>query len=155
HLVGDLRRAEGLDRNRDRPGDADRVGQLDLAALGQAGGDDILGDVAGGVGGRAVDLGRIFAREGTAAVAGQSPAGIDDDFAAGETGVPHRAAGDEAAGGIHVVFRSPVQETGGHDLLDDHLDDVALDDALVDLGGVLGRDDNRVHAPGHAVLVLD
>src|SRR5262249_37173832 len=54
--AADLLGAEGLDHDRDRVRDADRVGDLDLGALGQAGRDDVLGDVASGVGGRAVDL---------------------------------------------------------------------------------------------------
>ena len=54
--VGDLAGAEGVDVDADRLGDADGVGELDLALLGQARGDDVLGHVAGHVGGRAVDL---------------------------------------------------------------------------------------------------
>ena len=81
-------------------GDADRVGDLDLAALGEAGGDDVLGDVAGGVGGRAVDLGRVLAGEGAAAVAGHAAVGVDDDLAAGEAGVADRAADHELAGRV-------------------------------------------------------
>ena len=55
--------------DRDRLRDADRVGDLHLAAVGEAGGDDVLGHVARGVGGRAVDLRRVLARERAAAVA--------------------------------------------------------------------------------------
>jgi hypothetical protein len=35
-----------VDIERERLGDADRVGELDRAALGEAGGDDVLGQVA-------------------------------------------------------------------------------------------------------------
>src|SRR4029077_6421751 len=71
--AGDLRvgqgaGAEGLDHQRDRAGDADRVGDLNLTALGEPGGDDVLGDVARRVSGRAIDLGRVLAGEGAAAV---------------------------------------------------------------------------------------
>src|SRR5258708_1657148 len=45
----------------ERLGHADGIGELDRAALGEAGGDDILGEVTRGVGGRAVDLGRVLA----------------------------------------------------------------------------------------------
>src|ERR687891_87890 len=65
-VVGDEARAEGVDADRDRMGDADRVGDLELAAVGEAGGDDVLRDVARGVRGRTVDLRRVLAREGTA-----------------------------------------------------------------------------------------
>src|SRR5690348_8176454 len=55
-VIADLAGAEGGDRDRGRMRHADRVGHLHLAALGDAGGGDVLGDVARGVGGRAVDL---------------------------------------------------------------------------------------------------
>src|SRR5438046_1181167 len=75
HGLADLERihglgAEGLDHHRHGPGHTDGVGHLDLAAAGGAGGDDVLGDPAGGVGGRAVDLARVLPREGPAPVAG-------------------------------------------------------------------------------------
>ena len=71
--VGDLAGAVGVDVHADRLGDADGVGELHFAALGQAGGDDVLGDVAGHVGGAAIDLGRVLAAEGAAAVAAPPP----------------------------------------------------------------------------------
>ena len=92
--------AEGLDEQADRVRLADRVGDLHLAARGQAGGDDVLGDPAHRVGGRAVDLRRVLAGEGAAAVAGHAAVGVDDDLAAGQAGVAHRAADLEAAGGV-------------------------------------------------------
>src|SRR4051812_25483296 len=79
----DLLGAEGLDHDRDRVGDADRVRHLDLAAAGKSGGDHVLGDVTRGVGRRAVDLGGVLAGEGAAAVAGHAAVGVDDDLAPG------------------------------------------------------------------------
>ena len=78
--------AESVDQNADWLGDADSVGELHFAAVGQAGGHDVLGDVARHVGGGAVDLGRIFAAEGAAAVAAHAAVGVDDDLAAGQAG---------------------------------------------------------------------
>ena len=71
--VGDLAGAVGVHMDADRLGDADGVGELDLAPLGQARGDDVLGDVPGHVGGRAVDLGGVLAAEGAAAVPALPP----------------------------------------------------------------------------------
>ena len=82
--------------------DADRVGDLELAAVGEAGGDDVLRDVARGVRGRAVDLGRVLARERAAAVRRSAAVGVDDDLAAGEPGVAHRPADHELAGRVDV-----------------------------------------------------
>src|SRR4029450_5507357 len=72
---GDPRRVDGLgaerlDQERHGPGHADGVGHLDLGPPRGPGGHEVLGYPAGGVGGRAVDLGRVLARERPAAVAG-------------------------------------------------------------------------------------
>ena len=89
--------AERLDHDRDRMGDADRVGHLHLAAIGEPGGDHVLRDPARGVRGGAVDLGRVLAREGAAAMARHAAVGVDDDLAPGQAAVAHRTADHEAA----------------------------------------------------------
>ena len=61
---------------------ADRVGQLHQRAISEAGRDDVLGDVARHVARRAIDLGRILARERAAAVRRRAAVGVDDDLAA-------------------------------------------------------------------------
>ena len=82
------------------PSDTDRIRDLDLAALGDPGGDDMLGDPAGRICGRAVDLRRVLAAERAAAVAGRAAVGVDDDLATGEAGVSVRAAEHEIAGRV-------------------------------------------------------
>src|SRR5512139_2195742 len=94
---GDLAGAEGVDHQRGRASDADRVADLHHAPVGEPGGDDVLRHIAAGVGSGAVDLGRILAGERAAAVRGRAAVGVDDDLAAGQPGVAHRAADDEAA----------------------------------------------------------
>src|SRR6202020_2351170 len=101
-MGGDLLGAEGLDQQRELAGDADRVGHLDLGLGGEAGRDDVLGHVPGRVGGRAVHLGRVLARERAAAVPGEPAVGVDDDLPAGQPGVADRAADHEPAGGVDV-----------------------------------------------------
>ncbi len=59
--------------NAHRPGDADGIGDLHFAASGQAGGDDVFGDVAGRIGRRPVHLRRVLAGEGAATVPGIPP----------------------------------------------------------------------------------
>src|SRR3954453_12815637 len=78
--AGDLLRPERLDHDRYRVRDADGVRHLDLAAPGEPGGDHVLGDVAGGVGSRAVDLRRVLPGEGAATVACHAAVGVDDDL---------------------------------------------------------------------------
>ena len=77
--------------------------------------------------------------------------GVDDDLAAGEAGVAGRAADDEAAGRVHVVFRILVEQTGGEVRLDDGLDDRLAQ--ILDGDGVrmLGGDDDGIDAGGQAV----
>src|ERR1051325_7268354 len=84
-----------VDVDRDRVRDADSVSELDLAALGDASSDDILGDVSRHVTGRTVDLRRVFTRKGTAAVRASAAIGVDDDLAAREPRVALRSADDE------------------------------------------------------------
>src|SRR6185312_996887 len=80
-LLVDMRGAVGIDQQRHRIGDADRVGDLDGAALGKAGGDHVLGEIARGVRSGAVDLGRVLAGESAAAMRGIAAIGVDDDLA--------------------------------------------------------------------------
>src|SRR5690606_13827212 len=50
----DLAGAVQIDIDRQRLGDADGVAELDRGTVGETGGDDVLGEIARGVGGRAV-----------------------------------------------------------------------------------------------------
>ena len=86
-----------------RLGHADGVGHLHQHLVGHAGGHQILGDVAGGVGRRAVHFARVFARERAAAVGALAAVGVYDDFAAREAGIAVRTADDELARGVDVV----------------------------------------------------
>ena len=111
----------GVDRQ--RLGDADRVGKLERAAIGEAGGDDVLGEIARRIGGRAVDLGRVLAGEGAAAVRRRAAVSVDDDLAPGQAAVAVRAADDELAGRVDVpdrLRRDPAFRQ--------RLDDIGLDD---------------------------
>src|SRR6202035_974655 len=110
-----------------RFGYADGVGELDLAAVGQAGSHDILGNVPRHVGGRAVDLGRILAAEGAAAVTSHAAVGVHDNLASGKTGVAHGAADHETSGGIDVVLGIFVEQLCGDGGLDNVLQNVAAD----------------------------
>src|SRR5277367_4288905 len=84
-------RAECLDHDGGRLRDPDRVGDLHLAALRQARGHDVLGNVARGVSGGTIDLGRVLARERAAAVPGQTAVGIHDDLASREPAIADRS----------------------------------------------------------------
>src|SRR5262249_1757835 len=53
--------AVSIDINRQRARHADRIGELERATICKTGWDDVLGEIARGIGGRAVDLGRVLA----------------------------------------------------------------------------------------------
>ncbi len=89
-LLIDLAGAVGIDIDRERLGDADRIGELDGAAVRETRGDHVLRQIARGISGRAIDLGRILAGEGAAAMRGRAAVGVDDDLAAGEAGIAVR-----------------------------------------------------------------
>src|SRR6266487_4672579 len=92
--------SEAVDVEGERTGDADRIRDLQLAAVCQACGDDVLGDVARRVRRRAVDLRRVLARERPTAVGSGAAVRVHDDLPPGETRVSHRAADDELPGRV-------------------------------------------------------
>mmetsp|Transcript_18826 Transcript_18826/g.56867 ORF Transcript_18826/g.56867 Transcript_18826/m.56867 type:complete len:327 (+) Transcript_18826:548-1528(+) len=91
-----------LNKEGKRLGDADGVGELHARALGKASLHDGLGHPAASIGGRAVDLGRILARESAATMGAPAAVGVNDDLAAGEASVTLRAANDELARRVNV-----------------------------------------------------
>ena len=130
--------------------DADRVRDVHLAAVGEPGRDDVLRDIAGGVRGRAVDLRRILAREGAAAVARSAAVRVDDDLASRQARVAHRPADHELAGRVHVdevavlVEALLVVDARVEHRVEDLLDHVLLDRLGVDGLGVLRRDEDAL-----------
>ena len=143
-----------VDIDRQRLGDADGIGELDGAAPGKAGGDDILGEVAGSIGGRAVDLGRVLAGEGAAAMRSSAAVSIDDDLAPGQPAIAIRTANIEFAGGIDVpdgVLGDPVARQRGANIRIDDLKDVLRGQILLK---VLVRHDDLGDIGGLAIAVL-
>ena len=140
-----------VDIDRQRLGNADGVGKLDRATVGQLGGNDVLGQVARGVGSRAVDLGGVLAGEGATAVRRRAAVGVDDDLAAGKAGVAIGSTDHELAGRVDV----PVAIVGDLEVAE-RLADVRLDDAAHLLGvpvrvEMLGRQHDLRHVGGLAV----
>ena len=122
---------------------------------GESCGDDVLCDVTRHVAGRAVDLGWIFSGERAAAVTAVAAVGVDDDFAASEACITHRAADDEAAGGIDVEFGFAVEHLGGYHWFDHFVENRVGQIALRNFFAVLRGDDGGVNARGAAFDVLD
>ena len=147
--------AEGIHHHRHRIGDADRVRELNLQFLREAGGHAVLRDVARHVARGAVDLRGVFPRERAAAVRRRAAVGVDDDLAAGDAGIAVRPADDEAAGRVDVDFGVLVHQLGGDDAIDDLLDEVAAHLLVGHVFAMLARDDDRIDANGLAAFVFD
>ena len=100
---------ESIHHDRRRFRDADRIRDLNFAAICEAGGHDVLGHITRRVSGRAIDLGWILAGERAAAVARKSAVGVDNDLAASEAAVADGTADDEPPGRIDVELGALVQ----------------------------------------------
>ena len=154
-LIGDLSRPFGVDHDRHRLGDTNGICQLDLAFVCQICRDNILGDIAGHIGGGAVDLGRVLARIAAAAVTAHPPVGIDDDLPSGKPGIGLGAPSDEPTRGIYVVHDTlRVQELSGDDVKDHLLDDILPQLLERDVGAVLCGYHNGVHPSRLTIHIL-
>ena len=148
-LLGALvRGAVALDEDGERVSDTNGVGELDKRTTSELGADKGLGDPAGHVGGRTVDLGVVLAREGTTTVSTPATVGVDDDLTAGQTSITLGTTNDEAARGLQVVDGAVIEELVGDDLLDDLLLEGGTNLLSGDIVSVLGRDDHGVHTQG-------
>ena len=149
--------AFGVDRDVDRVRHADGVRHLDLALTRQPGGHDVLGHIARGVGGAAVDFGRILSAESATAVRTGAAVGVHDDLASGQAAVALRTANHEAAGRIDQVLRV-FQPLRWNHRLDDAFHH-GFDErgfhrvAHTHLGAVLAGNDNGLHAVRAAIHI--
>ena len=121
--------------------DPNCVGNLNFAAVGKPGGNNVFCYVSSGISGRAVNLRRVLSRKGTATMGRGTAIGIDNDFSASNSRITIRAADDEPAGGINVKFILRAHPTIWEDFFDegaDYFAHVRLFQRFV----MLCRDDN-------------
>src|SRR5512135_904760 len=86
-LVVDLPGPEGVDKDRDRLRNADRICQLDLYPSGNTRRNDVLCDIARNIGAGAVDLRRVLAGKTAAAVTAHTAVAVHYDLPAGQAGI--------------------------------------------------------------------
>src|SRR6516164_4854668 len=91
-----------IDVDRQRLGYTDGIGELDGAAISETCRHHVLGEIARGVGSRAVNLGGILAGKSAPAVRSRPPVGVDDDLATGEPAIPIGSADEELTRRIDV-----------------------------------------------------
>jgi hypothetical protein len=128
---------EGIEADGDGMGMANGVGELDFHTIGEAGGDDVLGDIATHVGCASVDFGGVFSTEGATPVAPRPAVGIDDDFAAGETTIAFGSPDDEATSGINEKFCAPIEHLFRENFTNEFFDNELLDLTMRDVFTVL------------------
>ena len=115
---------KSIHHDRHRMGDADGVGELNLTFGGKSSGNHVFRDVTRGISRAAVNLGRILARKGAAAMARIAAIGIDNDLSASQAAVTLWAADDKPTGRIDEIPGFPVQKFCGNHRLDHLFDDV-------------------------------
>ena len=96
--------AVGVHIESHRLGHADGVGHLHQHLVADTRSHHVLGDMARGVGRRAVHLRGVLAAEGAAAVGTAAAVGVDDNLAAREARVAVGTADDELARGVDEQF---------------------------------------------------
>jgi hypothetical protein len=153
--IGQLARSHRVHEERHGLGDPDRVGDLQLAAVGEPGGHDVLGHVPHHVGGRAVDLARVLAAEGAAAVPRHAAVGVHDDLAAREAAVAVGPSDDETSRRVDQVGDVSGKQPGRQGLLDDLLDEALLELVVGHVLGVLVGEDDRRDPRRFPAAVLD
>ena len=149
-----LARAKGAYLHTDGLCHADGISQRHFAFVRQTGRHQILSHIPGGVAGGAVHLGRVFAAERAAAVAGIAAVGVHDDLAPGQTRVARGAAQHKAAGRVDVYLGVLLPEVLGNDLVNDLGENAVFQLPAADLLVMLGGNDHRVHGHGLAVLIF-
>lgn len=81
--------------------------------------------------------------------------GVDDDFTTGETGVTLRSADDELAGGVDEELGVLGDHLLRDDFFDDPIDTELFDRFVINISGVLGRNDDVDDAGGLAIDIFD
>ena len=121
------------------------VGDLDEASVGEAVGNDGLGDVSSVVGSRSVDLGLILSGESTSTMWAPSTIGVDNNFSSSETGIGGWTTNVELARWVDDDL-GVNEHLGWDDLLDDFIGEHLVDGLVGDLRGVLSGDEDVVNS---------
>ena len=147
--------AERLDAYGNGSCDADRIGDLQLAALRKLCGNDVLCDVSCHIGRASVDLGRILTRERSAAVTRIAAVCVDDDLASGQSRIALRTADHKASGRIHQHAGLFIEQSFGQRRTDDIFDHIRFQLFVRDVLVMLCGNDDGVDVHRLVVRVFD
>jgi hypothetical protein len=147
--------AVGINEDGQRVGDTNGVGELNQDTVSKTSSDDGLSDPTSSVSSRTIDLGGILSGESSTTMGTPTTIGINDDLAASETSITVRTTNDETARRVQVENGLLVEVLSRNDRLDDVLQQLGSDLFLGDILGVLGGDDDGVHADRDRAAVLE
>nr|DAY97717.1 MAG TPA: hypothetical protein [Caudoviricetes sp.] len=105
----DAIRTKAIHIHRNRLGNTNGIGQLDFTSVSILLANDVLCNVAGGIGSTPIHLCRVFAGEGTATVTAHTAVGIGDDFSSSQTRVRKRRTHHETPSRIDQLFKVGIQ----------------------------------------------
>ncbi len=118
---------------------ANRIGQLHVAFLHDAGRHEVFGDVSGCVGRAAIHFARVFAGEGAATVRTASAVGIDHNFSSCKACIAMWTADEKAARGVDniggLLDFDPIAQYGCQHMVNHRRLQFRLTDLLAVLGG--------------------
>lgn len=135
-------------------GKSNSVRYLDEDSVCELGMDQGFGDVASVVGCGSVNLGGVLSRVSTTSVGCPTTIGVDNNFSTSETGISGGTTNIEATGGVNDVLGID-QKLLGADLLDNLVDEGSSNGLVVDIGAVLGGDENVENSDGLQSSVVE
>src|ERR1700722_12619356 len=107
-----FRRTICIDVNAGGLGYTDRIGYLYQYLIGYAGGDEILGDMPGGVSRGPVNFGRILAAESATAMSSFTAIGVNDDLPTRQAGGTTRTTDHKLPGRVDMIVDLIVEQPG-------------------------------------------
>lgn len=151
----DLFGAEGINLHCGRLGLADSIRDSHLTSVCQPCAYDITGNDSGHVSAGAVNLGSVFAGEGTAAMGSKTTVGIHHNLSAGQTGICSRTAFHKTTGRIDEDFRFLREVVATEQRIDDLGDDFTAKLIQTFTSLMLHRNDDVLCADRFAIVVFD
>src|ERR1700682_4588593 len=114
-ILADPAGTRRVEQNRNRVGDANRVGKLDQTAISQTCGNNVLGDITRHIGGGTIYLRGILSGEGATSVRRVATVCVDNDFTTGKARVPLWSSRNKPASRVDMklgVFVAQLTRNG-------------------------------------------
>jgi len=142
----------------ERVGKSNSVRNLDADSVAETSIDKRLSNETSIVSSRSIDLGGILSRVSTTSMRAPATVRIDNNLSSSESSIGSGTANIEFTGRVDDVdtlfWSANLQEVVRTDLLANLLDQSVTDGLIVDLRGVLGRDENVENSLGFEVLSI-